>query len=70
MSENLKVSYDDEEDILYIAEEGIEEEVVEIHPGVNVEIDAKGRMIGIEIMRASQILKSVIVPIGKKALAA
>lgn len=69
MSSVLKVNYDDEEDILYIAEEGVEEEVVEIHPGVNVELNAEGKMIGIEIMNASRILKNVILPIEKKALA-
>lgn len=69
-SSELKVNYDEEEDILYIAEEGFEEEVVEIYPGVNVELDADGRMIGIEIMRASEILRNVILLIEKKAMAA
>ena len=42
----LKVHYDPEQDILYLAQAGWEEEFVEIHPGVNLELDGKGEPIG------------------------
>jgi len=74
MEENImkdfKVVYDDEEDILYIAKEGKEEEVVELSPGVNVELDSSGKLIGIELFNASNILKDVIEPIDKRIKAA
>jgi uncharacterized protein YuzE len=74
MEENImkdfKVIYDDEEDILYIAKEGKEEEVVELSPGVNVELDSSGKLIGIELFNASAILKDVIEPIDKRIKAA
>ncbi len=63
---DFKVIYDDKEDILYIAKEGKEEEVVELSPGVNVELDSSGKLIGIELFNASAILKDVIEPIDKR----
>jgi uncharacterized protein YuzE len=69
MSE-FKVSYDENEDILYLAKKGREEEVVEIAPGINVELDLEGKFIGVEIFNASKLLKDVIKSIEKKALAA
>lgn len=65
--EKLKVFYDREKDVLSIAKEGIEEEFVEVYPGINLELDKTGNFIGIEIMRASSILKDVVEPIRKKA---
>lgn len=67
---DFKVIYDDKEDILYIAKEGKEEEVVELSPGVNVELDSSGKLIGIELFNASAILKDVIEPIDKRIKAA
>ena len=67
---DFKVIYDEEEDILYIAKEGKEEEVVELNPGVNVELDSSGKLIGIELFNASAILKDVIEPIDKRIKAA
>ena len=64
--EKLKVFYDREKDVLSIAKEGIEEEFVEVYPGINLELDKTGNFIGIEIMRASSILKDVVEPIRKK----
>ncbi len=66
---NLQVYYDREFDILYFARRGKEEQVVEISPGVNVELDANGDLIGIEILNASRLMKSVIEPLREKALA-
>ena len=67
---DFKVIYDDKEDILYIAKEGKEEEVVELSPGVNVELDSSGELIGIELFNASIILKDVIEPLDKRIKAA
>jgi len=69
MSE-FRVSYDEKEDILYLAKEGQEEEIVEIAPGVNAELDAAGNLLGVEIFEASKLLKDVIKSTENKALAA
>jgi len=58
------VNYDSQNDVLYIVMgEGMEEEYVEVAPGVNVELDARGEIIGIEILRASEFLRPVAVPL-------
>ncbi len=67
---NFKVLYDEKEDILYLAREGKEEEVVELAPGVNVELDSSGELIGIEMFNASDLLKGVIKPLEKRMQAA
>ena len=67
---NLKVYYDRELDILYFAKQGHEEQVVEIAPGVNVELGANGELLGVEILNASSLMKGVIEPLREKALAA
>ena len=66
----FEVFFDEKEDILYLAKEGMEHEVVEISPGVNAELDEKGNLIGIELFDASTLLKNVITPIVKKIKAA
>ena len=66
----FKVFYDEKEDILYLAQEGLEHEVVELSPDVNVELDENGKLIGIEMFNASDLLKNVINPIIKRAKAA
>ena len=45
---------------------GEEEEVVELSPGVNVELDSSGELIGIELFNASLLLKDVIKPLEKR----
>ena len=51
-------SYDVESDSLYIfAKPGREESIVELVPGVNLELDREGQVIGIEILRASSFLR-------------
>ena len=62
----FKVSYDQKEDILYFAKEGVEEEVVELSPGVNLELDKEGRLIGIELFNASRLLRDIIPPLQKR----
>lgn len=63
---DFKVFYDEEEDILYIAKEGEEIEVIEVAPGINLEMDRNGNLIGIEMFNASSLFKNVLKPIEKK----
>lgn len=66
MSKKPLVNYDYESDILYIATKKTkEEEFVEVAPGINVELDDKGQVIGIEILNASKCLKSIAEPLYK-----
>ena len=62
----LKVSYDEEDDVLYLAREGEEEVVEEIYPGVNLEFDRDGQLLGIEILKASEVFKEIAVPLRRK----
>ncbi len=58
---NEKVNYDSKSDTLYLlVEEGFEARFVEVAPGINVELDEAGRLIGIEILNASRLLPLVI----------
>ena len=60
------ISYDYDSDVLYIAaKKGAEEEFVEIAPGINVELDDKGQVIGVEILNASKCLKHIAKPLYK-----
>jgi len=64
MKKKTFLSYNSEDDVLYIvAKEGEEEEFVEIAPGVNVELDVRGEVIGIEILNASKFFKPVAKPL-------
>ncbi len=60
MAESLvspKFHYDKKHDVLYIVvKEGEEEEFVEVAEGVNMELNDKGEIIGIEIFDASKKL--------------
>jgi uncharacterized protein YuzE len=67
---NLQVYYDRELDILYFAKTGQEEEIAEISPDVNWELGANGELLGVKILNASSLMKSVIEPLREKALAA
>lgn len=58
------VNYDPKSDVLYIvARKGREEESVEIASGINVELDEKGEVVGIEILNASSFLKPIVKPL-------
>ena len=70
LMQDFKVSYDDNEDMLYLAKEGEEEEIVELAPGVNVEIDSSGSLIGVEVFNASFVFKDVIKLMGRRLRAA
>lgn len=64
---SFKVLYDQAQDILYLAREGEEAEAVEVAPGVTLEFDAGGGLLGVEIFRASQVFRDVLKPLGAKA---
>jgi uncharacterized protein YuzE len=62
------INYDPSTDALYVVtREGEEEEFVEISPGINVELDVEGRVIGIEILNASKALGSIIEPLYRRS---
>lgn len=63
---DFKVFYDDEEDILFLAKEGEEAEVVEISSCVNMELDSSGKLIGVEVFNASMMFKDVLKSMEKK----
>jgi uncharacterized protein YuzE len=60
MMDDFKISYDHEEDILYLGLSGVEEEMVELSPGIHAELDQSGKLIGIEVFKASQRFKDII----------
>jgi uncharacterized protein YuzE len=60
VSTKPKIHYDKKKDIIYIVTKpGEEEEFVEIADGVNLELDEKKEIIGIEIFNASKFFKPV-----------
>ena len=60
---NSFASYDEHSDSLYIAAEyGNEEEVIELVPGVNLELNESGKVIGIEILKASRFFQTLLNP--------
>ena len=63
----LRVTYDPDADVLYLARPGTEEHVVEVAPGVNLEMDEKGELIGVEVLNASRVLKEVVESLRRKA---
>jgi len=63
---DFKVYYDDEEDVLCLAKEGEEAEVVEIAPEVNMELGQAGNLIGVELFKASHMCKDVLKRMEKK----
>ena len=53
-----RVVYDKKGDSLYIViSEGVEEGFIELAPNVNLEIGEGGRIIGIEILKASKLFR-------------
>ncbi len=67
---NLEAHYDPEIDVLYLARNGKEDQVVEVAPGLNLEYDASGELLGVEILNASRLMKGIIEPLHEKAIAA
>ena len=65
------VNYDPSTDVLYlVTDEGVEAEFKEVIPGVNVELNEEGQVIGVEILEASRVLKNVLEPLYRKKKAA
>ncbi len=63
-NDNLIVRYDREIDALsLVLKEGAENSFDEIAPGVSIEFDARGKVLGFEILNASRRLKSVFQPL-------
>jgi len=60
LMDDFKISYDHEEDILYLGLEGEEEEVVELSPVIHAELDQSGKLIGIEVFKASHRFKDIL----------
>lgn len=61
------IHYDKRSDVLYFGvRKGMEEEFVEIAPGIMIELDQKGKVIGVEVLNASKILKPVLKPIQRQ----
>jgi uncharacterized protein YuzE len=61
MKNNKQFFYDRKADVLYLlVKKGKEEEVVEVSPGVNVELDGQGKLLGVEILNASAAVKPII----------
>ena len=55
------VSYDKDSDILYLGyQKDDEEEFIEVVPGVNIELNKDKKVIGVEILGASSVLKPFI----------
>jgi uncharacterized protein YuzE len=67
---DFQFRYDSELDVLYFAREGQEADVVEVSPEANLEFDAEGMVIGIEILSASHLMKGVIEQLREKSLTA
>ena len=66
MNNRRLINYDSKADVLYIAaRKGKEEEFVEIAPGINAELDEDGKVIGIEILNASNLFKPIAKPLYK-----
>lgn len=70
LMKDFRVFYDEEEDILYFAKEGQEGEIIEVSPGINLELDESGKLIGVEVFKASGLFKDVIKSMEKRLQAA
>jgi uncharacterized protein YuzE len=56
-----RMVYFEQEDILHLTmSEGPEVRSVELSPGITVELNDKGELIGIEILKASEFLRDTI----------
>ena len=60
---SLKVSYDAEFDLLYLGEDGFSQEVVEIYPCINMDLNSDGELVGLEIFRARELLGKAVDPL-------
>ncbi len=60
---SLKVSYDPKFDLLYVAEDALQEEVVEVYPCVYLGLNSAGALVAMEIFPAEKVLGDVIYPL-------
>jgi uncharacterized protein YuzE len=67
---DFKVFYDEVRDVLYLGREAREEEAVELAPGVHVELDKSGEVIGLEVFNAASRFRDVIKPMEQRIEAA
>ena len=59
-----KIYYDKKSDALWLlVKSGIEEEVKEVSPGVNVELGKHGELLGIEILNASKVIGEKLIKV-------
>lgn len=59
-SHNLDAHYDPDSDALYLGlKKGVEESFIEVAPGLNLELNEQGQIIGIEVLNASHILEQI-----------
>lgn len=66
-NQNLIVKYDSASDsLLLVVKKGREENFEEIAPGVSVEFDKKGNILGFEILKASRYLRKSLPAINQK----
>ena len=67
MKKNKKiVHYDKGSDVLYLGvRSGMEEEFVEIAPGISIELDDNKNVIGVEVLNASKVFSPAIKPMQK-----
>lgn len=66
-NQNLIVKYDAASDsLLLVVKKGREENFEEISPGVSVEFDKKGKILGFEILRASRYFRKSLPAISQK----
>ena len=70
MMSDFRVFYDEVQDVLYLGREGQEEEAVELAPGVHVELDKSGQVIGLEVFNAASRFRDVIKPMEQRIEAA
>lgn len=57
---NEAMHYDHESDVLYFGiKKGAEDSFVEVAPGVNIEVDSEGQVLGVEILEASLIFGEI-----------
>jgi len=55
---DFNVHYDETEDIPYLGRDGQENEVVELSPEVNIELDDQGKLIGIALFKVSRLFRN------------
>jgi len=69
MDKNIKISFDEENDVLYLSlKPGVAVDSEEITEDIRVEYDEKGQVIGIEIFNITKMLASAVGKRIKEAL--